>query len=178
MVFILSTFKVYLPLTLGLADGREAHFLPCAAKAVILMIKSFLKQFSTKKAVVIGDTPLVGRPTADILQKLEFNVELRCKDTINLKDITRTSDIVIVDIESPKYLDADWIKEGAVVIDAGMNVIGGSKHKKKIVGDVDFQSALTKVKHITPVPGGVGPLTIAMLVDNILVAWERNSSLI
>jgi len=139
------------------------------------MIKSFLKQFSTKKAVVIGDTPLVGRPTADILQKLEFNVELGYKDTKNLKDITRTSDIVIVDIESPKYLDADWIKEGAVIIDAGMNVIDRSKRKKRIVGDVDFQSALKKVRHITPVPGGVGPLTIAMLVDNILVAWGRNS---
>lgn len=149
--------------------------MPCAAKAVILMIRSFLKQFSTKKAVVIGDTPLVGRPTTDILQKLEFNVELCSKDRWDLKEITREADIVIVDIDTPKYLDADWVKPGAVIIDAGMNVVGGSKRKKKIVGDVDFASVLNKVKHITPVPGGVGPLTIAMLVDNVLVAWAKNS---
>ena len=136
------------------------------------MIKPFLKEFEEKKAVIIGNTPLVGRPTGDILKKLKFNLDICEKDTPNLNFITRDADIIITDIASPKYIGGDWIKPGAVVIDAGMNVIGGKK-KKKIVGDINFAEAVKNASHITPVPGGVGPLTIAMLIDNVLLGWHR-----
>ena len=123
----------------------EPLFVPCAAKAVVFMIQQCLPNLDNKIAVVIGNTPLVGKPTADLLRKMNVNVTVCNRSTADVAKYTENADIVVVDIGSPRFLEGHWLKPGAVVIDAGMNVISGSQislQKKTIIGDVDFESVI------------------------------------
>ena len=130
-------------------------------------------------AVIIGRSNIVGKPVAQLLLAENCTVTIAHSRTKNLEDIVRGADIVVAAVGRPEMVKGDWIKEGATVIDVGINRVpapekGEGKHK--LVGDVDFQSAKEVASAITPVPGGVGPMTIALLMQNTLTAACRQHS--
>ncbi|KAJ8911249.1 hypothetical protein NQ315_004442 [Exocentrus adspersus] len=142
---------------------------PCTPAGIIELLKYYKIKISGKHAVVIGRSNIVGKPIANMLLKLDATVTITHSQTQNLAEITRGADILIVSIGQPHFLTADLVKEGAVVIDVGIN----RTEAGKLIGDVDFEGVKEKVFAITPVPGGVGPMTISMLLDNTLVAFKR-----
>ncbi len=141
---------------------------PCTATGIIDLLKFYNLPIDGKHAVVIGRSLLVGKSVASLLEHNNATVTLCHSRTKNLSEITRQADILIVAIGKPKFITADMIKEGAVVIDVGINRL-----ESGLVGDVDFESAKEKASFITPVPGGVGPMTIAELMRNTLVLHEN-----
>lgn len=155
--------------TLGLPG-----ILPCTPKGCLALLKSVQNDLSGLHAVVIGRSDLVGKPMAQLLLRENCTVTQAHSRTQNLADLCRQADILIAAIGSPRFVKGEWIKDGAIVIDVGINrVEDGSK---KLVGDVDFDSAINHVRAITPVPGGVGPMTIAMLLSNTLDAAENGKA--
>ena len=145
---------------------------PCTPKGVIRMLKESGVSLPGKHAVVIGRSRIVGKPLALLLLNENCTVTVCHSRTKDVGAISRTADIVCVAVGKPKTLTADMVKDGAVVIDAGTNREGD-----KLVGDVDFDAVKEKASLITPVPGGVGPMTIAMLVENTLACYkERRKS--
>jgi len=151
-------------LSLGL-DTLE----PCTPAGIIELLKHYEIQIAGKNAVIIGRSNIVGKPIANMLLKLDATVTITHSRTVNLAEITRLADILVVAIGKPHFLTADMVKEGAVVIDVGINRTA----EKKLVGDVDYEEVKEKVSYITPVPGGVGPMTIAMLLENTLEAFKK-----
>lgn len=146
-------------------------FVPCTPKGVIKLIDSTGVDISGKNAVVIGRSLIVGKPAALLLTARNATVTLCHSKTEDLADYTRRADIVVAAIGKPKFVTADMIKEGAVVIDVGINRIDG-----ELCGDVDFESVKEKAGYITPVPGGVGQMTIAMLMENTVIAAEARAA--
>lgn len=140
---------------------------PCTPTGVIQMIKSTGIEISGKNAVVIGRSLLVGKPVAMMLLKENATVTMCHSRTKDLKAEVSRADIVVAAVGIPNFITGDMIKEGAVVIDVGIN-----RNGKKLVGDVEFDTAKEKASYITPVPGGVGPMTIAMLLKNTLTAYN------
>ena len=130
------------------------------------LIHSTGVEVSGKKAVVIGRSNIVGKPQAMLLLHENATVEITHSRTVNLADVTKTADILVAAIGKAKCVKADMVKEGAVVIDVGMN----RDENGKLCGDVDFEDVKDKCSFITPVPGGVGPMTISMLMQNTLTA--------
>ena len=156
------------PANIGrLMAGKEAA-VPCTPKGVIRLLEEYKIMIAGKNAVVIGRSKIVGRPTALLLLNRDATVTICHSKTSNLAFYTRNADILVVAAGKPKLVAADMIKEGAVVIDVGINRTGG-----KLVGDVDFESVKKKASHITPVPGGVGPMTVAMLMENTLERYRE-----
>lgn len=153
----------------ALLTGREG-FIACTPKGVIELIKSAGVPIRGKNAVVVGRSNLVGKPTAIMMLRNDATVTLCHSKTENLGDITRGADILISAVGKPNLITADMIKDGAVVIDIGQSKVGG-----KWRGDVDFENACEVASYITPVPGGVGPMTITMLMDNTVEAAERQT---
>ena len=150
-----------------LLAGREG-FVPCTPLGVMEMLASVgLKDLSGKKAVVCGRSDLVGKPVALLLQQKNATVTIVHSKTPNIEEICSQADILIAAIGRPRYIGADWIKPGAVVIDVGINRVDG-----KLCGDVDFDSVKDKTSYITPVPKGVGPMTVCMLLSNTLKAYR------
>lgn len=147
-------------------------FIPCTPLGIIEILKRYNIQISGKNAVVIGRSNIVGKPIAALLMKENATVTITHSRTQNLPELVKTADIVVSAIGKPNYVKGDWVKEGAVVIDVGINSIDDPSSPKgyKLVGDVDFEEAEKKASFITPVPGGVGPMTIAMLLKNTLKA--------
>ncbi len=139
-------------------------FLPCTPAGVMVMLKESGISCEGKKCVVIGRSNIVGKPMAMLMLHDNGTVTICHSRTKNLADITRDADIVVVAIGKADFLTGDMIKEGAVVIDVGMN----RREDGKLTGDVDFASCEPKCSYITPVPGGVGPMTITMLLQNTL----------
>lgn len=165
------------PVNVGnLVTGRKG-FLPCTPNGITVLLKKAGIETDGKRAVVIGRSNIVGKPMALLLSRREFNatVTLCHTGTKNLAEITRQADIVVVCTGHPNTLTADMIKEGAAVIDVGVNRIPDASKKSgfRLVGDCDFESVKEKASFITPVPGGVGPMTIAMLIYNTLESAER-----
>ena len=152
----------------GLSIGLET-LEPCTPAGIIELLKYYDIETSGKNAVVIGRSNIVGKPIASMLLRLHATVTITHSRTTNLADITRGADILIVAIGKPHFLTEDMVKEGAVVIDVGIN----RTEEGKLVGDVDYEGVYKKVSYITPVPGGVGPMTIAMLLANTLKAFKR-----
>ena len=142
---------------------------PCTPAGIIELLKYYDIQVSGKNAVVIGRSNIVGKPIANMLLRLDATVTITHSRTANLADITRTADILVVAIGRPHFLTVDMVKDGAVVIDVGIN----RTEEGKLVGDVDYEGVQKKASYITPVPGGVGPMTIAMLLANTLKAFKR-----
>lgn len=142
--------------------------LPCTPKGCITLIKSVQQDLAGLNAVVVGRSDLVGKPMAQLLLREDCTVTQAHIFTKNLPDLCRTADILVVAIGQAKFIQGDWIKPGAIVIDVGINRI-----ENKIVGDVDFQSAQNLARAISPVPGGVGPMTIASLLENTLEVAEK-----
>lgn len=155
--------------SLGLLASNEEQFISATPYGIIKLLEHENIPISGQNVVIIGRSKIVGRPLALALLNRDATVTITHSKTQDLQKITRTADILIVAIGKPNFITAKDIKEGAVVIDVGINRIDG-----KVVGDVDFASAKEKASYITPVPGGVGPMTIAMLLNNVLESAKKN----
>ena len=163
-------------LTAGQLGGA---FVPCTPAGCMLMIEDQLgKDLSGKTAVIIGRSNIVGKPMASLLLKANATVTVCHSRTKDLPAVAANADILVAAVGRAKMVKGDWIKPGAVVIDVGINrvevEVDGEK-KNKLVGDVDFDEALEVAGAITPVPGGVGPMTIVMLMSNTLQSAERSA---
>lgn len=160
------------PENVGAIMIGDYHFLPCTPAGVMELIHSTGVEITGKKAVVIGRSNIVGKPMAMLLLHENATVEITHSKTKNLADITRTADILVAAIGKAGFVTADMVKERAVVIDVGMN----RNAEGKLCGDVDFDEVSKKCSYITPVPGGVGPMTISMLMQNTLTAAKIQNS--
>ena len=151
-----------------LSNGETPFHIPCTPHGVIELIKSTGKPISGTRSVVIGRSRIVGKPTAILLISEDSTVTVAHSKTSDLKALTLSADILVSAIGRPEFITADYIKNGAIVIDVGINRSNG-----KLVGDVHTESVLKMASHVTPVPGGVGPMTIAMLMENTFNSWKR-----
>ncbi len=155
------------PVNVGnLASGYHA-ITPCTPLGCSLLIKKIEKNLSGKHAVIVGRSNLNGKPMAQLLLRENCTVTMVHSKTKNIKDECSKADILVVAIGVPNFIKKDWVKEGSIVIDVGIN-----KLENKIVGDVKFEEVKEKAKAITPVPGGVGPMTIACLLKNTLECFK------
>jgi len=150
----------------------DYDFVPCTPAGIMEMLKYEGIDPAGKACVVIGRSNIVGKPMAMLLLHANGTVTVCHSKTENLKDICRTADILVAAVGKPRFVTADMVKAGAVVIDVGMNRENG-----KLCGDVDFEAVKDKASAITPVPGGVGPMTIAMLMQNTLTAAKRQNNI-
>lgn len=157
------------PINVGNLVIGDDSLLPCTPAGVIEMIKRAGVEMSGKHAVVIGRSNIVGKPVSLLLQRENATVTMCHSRTHNMKEITKQADILVVAIGRANFVDASFVKPGAVVIDVGMNRLDNGK----LAGDVDFESVKEVSGPITPVPGGVGPMTITMLMQNTVVAAKR-----
>ncbi|KAJ8748930.1 hypothetical protein K2173_013366 [Erythroxylum novogranatense] len=155
--------------------GREPLFVPCTPKGCIELLHRYGVQIKGKKAVVIGRSNIVGMPAALLLQREDATVSIVHSRTKNPEAITKQADIVISAVGQPNMVKGSWIKPGAVVIDVGINPVEDAKSRRgyRLVGDVCYEEASKVASAITPVPGGVGPMTIAMLLSNTLSSAKR-----
>ena len=168
------------PVNVGnLVIGKKA-FLPCTPHGIIVLLERMGIETSGKHAVVIGRSNIVGKPVSLLLARKETNctVTICHTGTKNMAEITRQADILIAASGHPHTVTADMVKDGAVIIDVGVNRIPDSTKKSgfRLIGDCDFDELKEKASYITPVPGGVGPMTIAMLMYNTLEAAENKAN--
>jgi methylenetetrahydrofolate dehydrogenase (NADP+)/methenyltetrahydrofolate cyclohydrolase len=160
-----------------LAVGQPG-FVPCTPLGCLMLLKDRLGDLSGLDAVVIGRSNIVGKPMAQLLIAESCTVTVAHSRTKNLPEVVKRADIVVAAVGRPEMVKADWIKPGATVIDVGINRVPAAEEgKTKLVGDVDYAGAAEVASAITPVPGGVGPMTIAVLLRNALVAAFRNEGL-
>lgn len=166
------------PLCLGqlVYKGYTADFIPCTAKGCIELLKREGIEIAGKHAVILGRSPIVGAPVALALLKEDATITVCHRQTVNIDEVVKTGDIVVVGIGCPLYVKGEWFKPGAVIIDVGINRIEDKTKVSgsRLVGDVDFEGAYKVCSKITPVPGGCGPMTIAMLLVNTLEAAQRS----
>jgi methylenetetrahydrofolate dehydrogenase (NADP+)/methenyltetrahydrofolate cyclohydrolase len=161
------------PINVGrLVTGLDG-FVPCTPLGCLKLLRAELGDLKGKEAVVIGRSNIVGKPMALLLLGDHCTVTIAHSRTRDLPDVVRRADIVIAAVGRPEMVKADWLKPGATVIDVGINRVTGDDGKSKLVGDVDFASASGAAAAITPVPGGVGPMTIACLIRNTMVSAAR-----
>ena len=158
------------PVNVGKMVIGEDTFLPCTPAGIIEMIKRTDIDIEGKECVVIGRSNIVGKPMAMLMLKENATVTIAHSRTKDLKDVTKRADIIVAAIGKAKFVTADYVKEGAVVIDVGMD----RDENGKLCGDVDFESVSKVASAITPVPGGVGPMTVTMLLVNCLRSVELN----
>jgi methylenetetrahydrofolate dehydrogenase (NADP+)/methenyltetrahydrofolate cyclohydrolase len=161
------------PVNVGRLSAGQAGFVPATALGVLELIKSTGVNLAGKHAVVVGRSNIVGKPVAQLLLNADCTVTVAHSKTSDLKAHTKTADILVVAAGSPKLITRDMVKKGAIVIDVGINRAvtadsNGGAPKISICGDVDFENVKHVASFITPVPGGVGPLTVAMLLVNVL----------
>ncbi len=156
------------PINAGKLLVGEETFLPCTPHGIIKLLELEGIEIEGKHAVVIGRSNIVGKPAASLLLQRNATVTTCHSKTKNLKEITQLADILVVALGSPNFVTADMVKPGAVVIDVGVNRL-----EKKLVGDVDFERVKEVAGYITPVPGGVGPMTITMLLYNTVMAAKK-----
>ncbi|MBO5117023.1 MAG: bifunctional methylenetetrahydrofolate dehydrogenase/methenyltetrahydrofolate cyclohydrolase FolD [Treponema sp.] len=165
------------PVSVGNMMIGRPGFLPCTPHGIIVLLEKMGIETSGKHAVVIGRSNIVGKPVSILLARKETNctVTMCHTGTKNMAEITKQADIVVVASGRPHTLTCDMVKEGAVVIDVGVNRIPDDSKKSgfRLVGDSDFDDLVGKVSYITPVPGGVGPMTIAMLMQNTLESAQK-----
>ena len=158
------------PVNVGKMVIGEDTFLPCTPAGIIEMIKRTDIDIEGKECVVIGRSNIAGKPMAMLMLKENATVTIAHSRTKDLKEVTKRADIIVAAIGKAKFVTADYVKEGAVVIDVGMN----RDENGKLCGDVDFESVSKVASAITPVPGGVGPMTVTMLLVNCLRSVELN----
>ena len=154
----------------------ENQMVPCTPLGSLMMLQDRLGDLSGKHAVVIGRSNIVGKPMATLLLQQSCTVTIVHSRTVDIQSICRQADILVAAVGIPNFVKADWVKEGAVVIDVGINRIEVDG-KSRLVGDVDFDDVQSKVSAITPVPGGVGPMTIACLMYNTVAAAKMQSGI-
>lgn len=150
-----------------LVSGLEG-FVPCTPLGVMEILKEYGIDVAGLNSVVIGRSNIVGKPMANLLLNASATVTVTHSKTKNLKEICKNADLIVAAIGKPFFLKADMVKDGAVVVDVGINRLDDGR----LVGDVDFDEVAPKCSYITPVPGGVGPMTIAMLLNNTILAAQ------
>ena len=159
------------PMNVGnLSSGYESS-VPCTPLGCYLLLKKIEPNLSGKKAVIIGRSNLNGKPMAQLLLKENCTVTITHSKTKNLKSECLLADIIIAAVGIPELVKGDWVKKDSIIIDVGINKID-----KRIVGDVDFEQVSKRAKALTPVPGGVGPMTIACLIKNTIECFKRINS--
>ena len=162
---------------LSIASHNDENLLiPCTPYGVLLMLKELNINLIGKNAIVIGRSNIVGKPMAQLLIKESCTVTIAHSKTKDLEEICKKSDIVIAAVGKPRIVRGNWIKKGAIVIDVGINRIEeevNGEIKSKLVGDVNFEEAKDNASFISPVPGGVGPMTIACLLRNTTIAFKN-----
>ena len=152
-----------------LALGYKPYAIPCTPKGIIKLLEEYNIEIEGKNALVIGRSNIVGKPISLLLQQKNATVTMAHSKTKNLKELALNSDIIVCAIGKPKMITADFVKEGAIIIDVGIN-----RTENGLCGDVDFENVKEKASYITPVPGGVGPMTIAMLLENTYLCALRS----
>ncbi|MGP8026078.1 MAG: bifunctional methylenetetrahydrofolate dehydrogenase/methenyltetrahydrofolate cyclohydrolase FolD, partial [Acidocella sp.] len=155
-----------------LASGAEG-LIPCTPLGCLLLLQDNIPDMTGLHAVVIGRSNLVGKPVAQLLLQQNCTVTMAHSKTRDLPALCRTADILVAAVGRPEMVKGDWVKPGAVVIDVGINRVPAGEGKTKLVGDVAYDEAAPIAGKITPVPGGVGPMTIACLLRNTLTAAKR-----
>jgi methylenetetrahydrofolate dehydrogenase (NADP+)/methenyltetrahydrofolate cyclohydrolase len=158
------------PVNVGRLSLGEATLTPCTPLGVMLLLKHMRADLAGAEAVVIGRSNIVGKPVAQLLLAESCTVTMAHSRTRDLRAVARRADILVAAVGKPQLVRGDWIKPGAIVIDVGINRIAGPEGKSRLVGDVAFEEAQAVASAITPVPGGVGPMTIACLLRNTLSA--------
>ncbi len=161
------------PLNLGRLMLREDGFTPCTPRGCMRLIRSVLPEIRGLNAVVIGRSTIVGKPMAQLLLNADATVTAAHSKTVDLPSVCRRADILVAAVGIPRFVKAEWVKDGAVVIDVGINRLENGT----LCGDVDFDAVFPKCRAITPVPKGVGPMTIAMLMENTLEAFCRQNGI-
>ena len=161
----------------GLLGTGQKAMVPCTPLGCLMMLRDHLGDLSGKEAVVIGRSNIVGKPMAHLLLGESCTVSIAHSRTRDIEEVVRRADIVVAAVGRPGMVKGDWIKPGATVIDVGINRIEAEGGKTRLVGDVDFDTAKDVAGAITPVPGGVGPMTIACLLANTLTAACRANGL-
>ena len=157
------------PVNVGKLSLNQDCFVSCTPFGIIKMLENYNIEIEGKRAVVVGRSNIVGKPVSMCLLNKNATVTVCHSKTKDLKEITKTADILVVALGKPKFITQDMVKENAVVIDVGIN-----RTEDGIVGDVDFENVKEKASYITPVPGGVGPMTIAMLMNNVIKAAKNS----
>lgn len=154
---------------------HEPHFIACTPNGIMELLKSEGVNLKGKNAVVVGRSNIVGMPVSHLLQNANATVTVCHSHTNGLPEIVKTADVVIAAVGVPNLIKGEWLKKDAVVIDVGTNAVDDSTKKAgyRWVGDVDYESALSVASAITPVPGGVGPMTVAMLMENTILSAEK-----
>lgn len=161
-----------------LASGMPA-LIPCTPLGCMILLRETLGDLVGKRAVVVGRSVLVGRPIAQLLLQADCTVTIAHSRTVDLPSVCREADILVAAVGRPQMIKADWIKPGAAVIDVGINrvpfkdPVKAAAGKTKVVGDVDYKPASEVAGYITPAPGGVGPMTVAVLLQNTVTAAKR-----
>jgi methylenetetrahydrofolate dehydrogenase (NADP+)/methenyltetrahydrofolate cyclohydrolase len=162
------------PANIGNVVYGQSSLIPCTALAVLKMIESTKVPIRGKRAVIVGAGDVVGKPIAVLLMRQEATVVSCNKFTQGLAELARTADILIAAAGVPGLVTSEMVKPGAIIVDVGVNRVKGPDGKTRTVGDVDFERSKEIAGFISPVPGGVGPMTVAMLLLNVVEAAERN----
>ncbi|MDJ0687722.1 MAG: bifunctional methylenetetrahydrofolate dehydrogenase/methenyltetrahydrofolate cyclohydrolase FolD [Xenococcaceae cyanobacterium MO_188.B32] len=163
------------PVNLGKLVRSEAGLRSCTPAGVMELLKEYNIPIEGKKAVVVGRSILVGKPLALMLLEKNATVIMAHSRTRYLGDVCREADILVAAVGKPELITAEMVKPGAVVIDVGINRREDSQGNSRLVGDVAFDSVAEVASYITPVPGGIGPMTVAMLLQNTVLSWEKKS---
>lgn len=158
------------PINAGKLSIGEKCFVPCTPHGVVKIIEEYNIETEGKNVVIVGRSNIVGKPLIQCMLQKNATVTVCHSKTRNLEEFTRKADILIVAIGKQKFITENMVKEGVVVIDIGIN----RNEEGKLVGDVDFNNVSKKASYITPVPGGVGPMTVAMLMENVVEAAKQN----
>ena len=164
----------------GLLNTGQKSLVPCTPLGCLMLLREFVGNLEGKKATVIGRSNIVGKPMFNLLLSENCTVTVVHSKTKNIEEICKTSDIIVAAVGIPNFVKSSWIKQGAVIIDVGINRVTieeNGETKSKLIGDVDFKNCSKIANAITPVPGGVGPMTIACLLANTLVACCRSNNL-
>ncbi len=160
-----------------LQTGSADALVPCTPQGCVLLLKDALGDLSGRRALVLGRSNIVGKPMAALLLAENCTVTIAHSRSRELAAECARADILVAAVGRPRMVQGDWIKPGAAVIDVGINRVAAEGGKTRLVGDVDFDAAVQRAGHITPVPGGVGPMTIACLLRNTLIAACRAAGL-
>lgn len=155
------------PINIGRLALNKQTFISCTPHGVMKMLEEYEIELQGANVVILGRSNIVGKPLAQCLLNKDATVTICHSKTKNIEEITKKADILIAAIGKPKFVTANMVKEGAVIIDVGINRL-----ETGLVGDVDYEEVEKKASYITPVPGGVGPMTIAMLLQNVVIAAE------
>jgi methylenetetrahydrofolate dehydrogenase (NADP+)/methenyltetrahydrofolate cyclohydrolase len=161
----------------GLASGADDAIVPCTPLGCLTLIRHCRQQLAGLKATVLGRSNIVGKPMALLLLRESCTVTVAHSRTVDPAGECRDADILVAAVGRPHLVRGDWIKPGAIVIDVGINRVAQADGKSRLTGDVDFQEAIAVAGWVTPVPGGVGPMTVACLMRNTLIATHRQLGL-